>query len=405
MVQTSLVERPPAPVEAPAPPRRRERERKRRRLPVWRILSAIVAVAIVVGLVSHPGRVAVQMLLLLPELFPNAPVRPLLWVSDAPVHEEYSYESAAGHVDADLYLPGSGGRHGAVILYTGAFGLRRDPGFVQFAEALAREGAVVMAPESVALRNGYVTADEADDVLQATDYLRSRGEVDPNRIGSFGFSAGGSIVLLAAEDPRGRDELAFLNIFGSYYDAPQFLREVVSREIDVDRQSTPWEPDEVTIYTVEKQIVTSLPDPVDREILGRVYLDKTTPAEGELDQLSADGRLAVELFERPSPARADAILDALPASSRERLDSVSPSRHIDQLKTRLYIMHDRSDSYVPFVQSRELAAAAPAGTVERFTEFDVFGHVTPNRQLDPLPFAGELIKLFAHGWSLGQEFL
>src|SRR5919198_1474368 len=199
---------------------------------------------VVVGLlVSHPGRVAARTVLLMPEVYPDAPVRPLLWVSSPPRHEEYAYSSAAGQVDCDLYLPQGGGRHGTVILYTGAFGLRRAPAFVQFAEALARSGAVVLVPESTALRAGDIRAEEVDTLLQAVSYLRARPEVDPSRVGIFGFSAGGSLVLLAAETELGRQQIAFVNIFGAYYDAGDLLRQVAEDRIEADGGSEDWEPD------------------------------------------------------------------------------------------------------------------------------------------------------------------
>src|SRR5919198_625336 len=132
---------------------------------------------VVVGLlVSHPGRVAARTVLLMPEVFPDAPVRPLLWVSSPPRHEEYAYTSAAGQVDCDLYLP-------------------------------------------------------------------ARPEVDPSRVGIFGFSAGGSLVLLAAETELGRQQIAFVNIFGAYYDAGDLLRQVAEDRIEADGGSEDWEPD------------------------------------------------------------------------------------------------------------------------------------------------------------------
>ena len=354
---------------------------------------------------TDAGRVAAKAILIMPEVFPSAPVRPLLWLSSPPAHEEFSYIASDGQVDCDLYVPGGAGSHGGVILYTGAFGLRRDPAFVQFAEALARSGAVVLVPESSALRAGEILTEEADSLLQAVDYLRARTEVDPNRIGIFGFSAGGSIVLLAAETDAGRDELAFINIFGAYYDAHELLREVATQSIEADGEVIPWEPDQVTRYAVAKQVVMSVSDPVDRDILGRALLDNDPTALDQQNQLTAEGRLVLELFERPTAERVDEILAALPAATRERLAAISPSTRIDRLKANLYVMHDRSDHFIPFIQSRELVAAAPRGTVRSFAEFELFGHVMPNRQVDPPTFVKEVAKLLLLADQLGGEFL
>jgi cephalosporin-C deacetylase-like acetyl esterase len=138
-----------------------------------------------------------------------------LWLSAPPQQFEYDYQSATGPIESDLYLPAEGGQHGAVILYTGAFGFRREPAFVRFAESLARSGAVVMVQESAALRAGEIAPEEVSGLLQALTYLQPRPEVDPSRMGIFGFSAGGSLVLLAAESDAGRDQIAFVNIFGA----------------------------------------------------------------------------------------------------------------------------------------------------------------------------------------------
>jgi dienelactone hydrolase len=372
------------------------------------VLRLVLGLGLLLGATiafTPTGRVATKAILILPEVFPSAPVRPLLWFSSPPAQEEYSYTAADGQVDCDLYLPGGVGPHGSVILYTGAFGLRRDPGFVQFAEALARSGAVVLAPESSALRAGEISPEEVGSLLEAVAYLRGRPEVDPDRVGIFGFSAGGSLVLLAAETDVGRDEIAFVNIFGAYYDAHELLREVATQSIEADGQVIPWVPDEVTRYAVAKQVVMSVTNPVDAEILSRALLDGDLSALDQQDQLSADGRTVLELFQHPSAARADEILAILPPGTRERLAAISPSTHIDRLKANVYVMHDRSDRFVPFIHSRELASAAPHGTVRSFAEFELFGHVTPNRQVDPPTFVMELAKLFQLADKLGGEFL
>src|SRR6266852_351075 len=85
-----------------------------------------VLAALVGGLaVWHPARVAVQALLLLPALFPSAPFDPLSWVTAAPLREARTYTYTGGTVDASLFHPAGGGRHGAMILLLGAGDLTR----------------------------------------------------------------------------------------------------------------------------------------------------------------------------------------------------------------------------------------------------------------------------------------
>jgi len=370
----------------------------------WLALGTVLALTAALFL-THPGRVALKTVLVLPELLPDAPVHPLLWVTPPPRHEEHGFESIVGHVDFDLYLPAGEGRHGTIVFYTGAFGLLSDPSFVQAAEALARSGAVVMVPESAALRNGEILPGEVDALREALAYLRARPEVDPKRIGIVAFSAGGSIVLLAAQDEVVRDQVAFLNIFGSYYDARELLLAVASHEIDVDGIRRPWHPSDVSVYTFAKQVVMSLPDDQDRDILTRAYLERRPEAPDELDRLSPDGRLVRELFSRPSRDRAAAILEALPESSRDRLAAISPSEGVSRLKAKLYLMHGRDDGHIPVTHARDLAQATPPGTLARYSEFDMFVHIMPNPDVDTPTLARDLLKLGHHAWLVGQEYL
>jgi dienelactone hydrolase len=370
----------------------------------WLVLGTILALAAAV-LFTHPGRVALKTVLVLPELLPDVPVRPLRWLTSPPRHEEHGFESTVGHADFDLYLPVEEGRHGAIIFFTGAFGLRHDPSFVQAAEALARTGAVVMVPESEALRHGEILPGEVDALRKELAYLRARPEVDAARIGIVAFSAGGSIVLLAAEDEVARDQIAFLNIFGSYFDARDLLLAVASHEIEAEGSRRPWHPSDVSVYTFAKQIVMSLPDGEDRDILTRAYLEHQPDALDELARLSPDGHLVRELFERPSRERAAAILDALPQSSRDRLSAISPSEGVSRLKAKLYVMHGRGDGHIPVTHARDLARATPPGTLARYSEFDMFVHVMPNPDVDTPTLAMDLLKLGHHAWLVGQEYL
>jgi dienelactone hydrolase len=372
---------------------------------LFRICLILVLALVLAGATTHPGRVVVKALLILPEAFPDASMRPLLWVSSPPRREEYAYASAAGPVDVDLYLPAGDGRHGAIVLGTGAFGLRRDPAFARFAEALARCGAVVMVPESEALRSGEMRDEEVDTLLRAIAYVRDRPEVDPARIGVAGFSVGGSMALLAAEDDTGRQEIAFLNVFGAYFDLPSLLRAVASRSIDDGGQQVAWEPTEVTEYMFTKEVINALADEADRDVLFDVFLDKPPVASADVTRLSQPGRLAQELLEHPSAEGVDRLLAALPPSSLERLADLSPATHVDRLATHLYILHGRADHHIPVTRSRQLAIAAPAGVLRHYTELEEVEHVRPDRMLDGPACMLDFARLFHHLWLVGQEFL
>jgi acetyl esterase/lipase len=373
---------------------------------IGRVVVALVVLSTLLIVLTHPGRVAAKTLLLLPDFFPTSPLRPLTWVTAAPSVQEYNYDFSAGHVDSDIYLPASGGRHGALIVLLGAVGFpRRDPTLVRFADGLSRSGAVVMIPESSSLQAGDLLPEEVDGLLRAVAYLQSRPEVDPARVGLLGFSVGGSMALLAAEDERGREQIAFLNVFGAYEDATDLLRAVAAHEIRVDGRRVAWEPAELTTWVFSRQLILRLPDERDRQILTGVFLEKQPEAEAALTELSPDGQLVLELFREPTAQRVDEILTELPSSIREHLRAISPSLNLDRLRADLYVMHDRADSYIPFTASRRLAAQAPPGILRAHTEFDLFAHVMPDRPLGGPDFAREVVRLYLHAWAFCLEFL
>ena len=218
-----------------------------------------------------------------------------------------------------------------------------------------------MVPESAALRNGEILQGEVDALRDELAYLRARLRSTRTASASSPSPPAGGIVLLAAEDEVIRDQIAFLNIFGSYYDARELLLAVASHEIEVDGTRRSWHPSEVSVYTFMKQVVMSLSDGEDRDILTRATWSADPDALDDLERLSPDGRLVRELFERPSRERAAAILDALPHSSRDRLAAISPSAGVSRLKAKLYVMHGRDDGHIPVTHARDLARATRAG--------------------------------------------
>ena len=84
---------------------------------------------------------------------------------------------------------------------------------------------------------------ETGNLVWAFQYLSEREYVDPRRTGLGGFCVGASFALVAAADPRIRDDVAFVNAFGPYFDAETLLLQAASRSVVYDGRRTPWEPD------------------------------------------------------------------------------------------------------------------------------------------------------------------
>jgi uncharacterized protein len=118
--------------------------------------------------------------------------------------EEVSFPSRTGILLRGSFFPGP--RRATIILSHG-YGDNRDL-MLPFAGFLHRAGFSVLTYDMRASgtsggRDVTLGAFEHQDLVSAVDYLSTRKDVDPARIGALGISLGGSVTLLAAaEDPR-----------------------------------------------------------------------------------------------------------------------------------------------------------------------------------------------------------
>ena len=130
--------------------------------------------------------------------------------------DDVSYASpAGGRVTAFMAVPPGKGKKPAVIYLHGAGGTRLD--LLQPATWMAARGAVTMTIDSPsargvpaaaegieAIRDGRdIEVQTVQDLRRAVDVLSARDDVDPERIGFVGFSAGAKTgAILAGVDHR-----------------------------------------------------------------------------------------------------------------------------------------------------------------------------------------------------------
>jgi uncharacterized protein len=135
------------------------------------------------------------------------PVKPYPYVE-----EEIVYENKAAGVKlaGTLTLPRSEGQFPAVMLITGSGPQNRDEEifghrpFLVLSDYLTRKGIAVLRVDdrgvggSTGNISQVTTEDFAGDVLAGIEYLKSRKEIDPTRIGLIGHSEGGIIAPIVA---------------------------------------------------------------------------------------------------------------------------------------------------------------------------------------------------------------
>lgn len=323
-------------------------------------LACIVAMAVVgLGIVlRQPLTTHVKTLLLISQEFPQVPVKPLGALTAPPVHQKLTLSSQHGAINADLFLPAQ--RFGlvapnsrpAVILAMGVKTREEDrPIILHFAETLGRLGFVVIWPRLAALDDGVALPEEPATLAEGFRYLEGLDLVDKSRISFVGFSVGSSTAFVAMADPQLADRVHALVFFGGYYDIFEYFVSIASRSLVMEGQEVPWEPAEGATSHVQ-------------EIL------KTKEADGIL-----------KIFDARTRAEAEALLRSAPQAEISGLGRYNPAEHRRSFTSRIFVLHDMSDPYVPYVESIKLHAALGDGVDKTFLLTNLFEHVQPKAGL------------------------
>lgn len=369
----------------------------------WVFLAAGILLVLLVVLLMlmptlkagmHTGLFVLQVL--------DSPIKPQPWFTADPLRQEISYPSPNGEGRADIYRIPDDRKRASVLIFLGANAAGRDdPDVINLGEALARAGFVVMFHWSPTMgQRQNIDPGEIENLVFAFQYLKARNFVDPNRIGMGGFSVGGSFAMVAAADPRIRDDVVFLNSFGAYYDARDLFLQVASHSTFFDGKQESWEVDPLTWQIFANELIESLDDADERELFSRHFLRGEEVSEEKLEGVSKQAQVVRRLLEGPTLEEARLLFQELPADFRQEMAYISPSEHISDIKARLLIMHDQGDLLIPVAESRRLAQAMAGHSDFRYTETEFFEHVRPGSDGDIWGLIREAFKLYRHLYSI-----
>lgn len=335
------------------------------------------------------------------QVLPAVPIKPSQWFTAMPERREISYPLDNGGTGvADLYIPAGGDKHSAVLFFLGVNPAGKDDErIVNLGNAVARTGIVVMIPWSERMAQRRVTEQEAGDLVRGFEYLRSLNMVDENEVGMAGFCVGASLMMVAAQDERIRDDVKIVNSFAGYYEAEDLIASVVSASRFYDEDSRPWEPDKLSVQVVRTHLLESVDDPVERATLAEAIENNA----GAHSNLSPEARLVYDILNAPDLETAHRLLDLLPSDSLETLRRISPSNNIDGLKAKVLVMHDRQDRLVPSEESRRLVDALQSRGDVHYTEFSFFEHLDPSTRVGNVELVREGAKLFLHIYKMMRE--
>ena len=300
--------------------------------------------------------------LLLTEVLPQIPVKPLASLGNPIRLERTTYGGADPALVGDLYLPDGEGPYGAILIYLGIASPADDPYAQALVRGLAQQGIVVLIHQSRRMEAGIIDPAEIEGIVQALLYLRGLPQVDGERIGILGFSVGAGLALRAAADARVRDDVAFVHSFGGYFDAANVLSAVTTEQVLVGGKAEPWVPDPLAASLFQHALLATVENETER-----AQLQAALAGEGEPPgELSRRGRTLLALYENKDPRRTQAILAGDPTLVGW-LEDISPSVVMRDVKARLYVAHDHADAFLPYSESLHSGGGRPGAHDRRFS--------------------------------------
>lgn len=361
-----------------------------------------------VGLAFIPAvQTASRAALLVPELI-ELPVRPLSAFTAEPVRTTTSYGSPADRMD--VYMPAGAlpdaGLPG-VLLVLGVHPQPIDhPDVVRIAASISRLGVVVGVQDSTPLRETRIEPEEPVHLADAVLVLAALPEVNQQRIGIAGFSAGASIALMAAADPRIATDLRWVSNFGGYASAEMLLVDIATRTMELDGEVIAWQPDGGIRRDVLNLLLAAIDPPGVRQPL-RDELEPVVaaddPPRGPDPAVEArfegDARVAYRLFTAPSRAAAVAALADASPNLHGELALISPLTFVDNIKAYVFTMHGVADNAIAYSHAVALHERLDPAVVGRFTSFGRFGHAQPGQDglgLDDIPDIWQLTLHLHH---------
>ncbi len=297
----------------------------------------IFALLFIVGvfMVWQPIKAHAKTLLFISESFPQITVKPLGWFTKEPGAERVEFGEEQ-EIVADLVVPQRQGKYPAIIFAMGVYTQEKDRALLlDVADTFARLGYVVLWPRSKVLDKEEGILEDPQIFIESFKYLESRSEVDKGRISFLGFSLGSSIAMVAAETPAIADSVRSMIWFGGYYSLYDYLTELATGKVVVNGQEILWEPHESATSHAEKIM---------------------KPLGGSL-----------ELFKE----------NKVTEEQKAYLARFSPDAKLANFRARLLILHDKNDSYIPWIESQKLKQAMDKERVVPYHITDLFGHVQP----------------------------
>ena len=272
-----------------------------------------------------------------------------------------------GRVPSIVVRPGGDGPWPAVVLVNGVTRRgRHHPTVRTLARSLARSGYLVLVPDPHGLARGELTARTLRGTVRVARAATRRRDVRGRRVAFIGVSAGGSLALLAAADPRLAPRVSVVTAIAPYTDLVDVVRLATTGFHREGRTLVRYEVRPFVALVAARSLAASLPAGRDRSVLldrlRSVPDDSPTPLAAlrrrPPRRLGSDGRALVALLTNRDPNRFERLFAALPATVRTASRRLSPLTRANRLAAPVELVSAPHDKYFPPAESHALVRSA-----------------------------------------------
>ena len=310
--------------------------------------------------------------------------------------QDSSYTRDGHELRASVYRPAALKRRAPawIVLHGLTYHGPRHPGLQRFASALAAASHVVFIPE-IREWSRLVVAPmlTLPTIHAAADAALLRDDVDPERLGVFGFSFGATHAIATAGDVQLAQRIKAIIAWGGYAEVARLVEFGLTGEHELDGARESMTPDPYGRWITGANYITDVPGYHDMGRVadallqlaleaGRLRIFAGDPAldphKRELAAvLDTRERRVFELFAPIAPhdtAAARAFGGALSETIVARDPLMEPGPRLGAVRIPVLLAHGRDDRLIPYTESLRLQRRLPAALVAGCTITDLFAH-------------------------------
>ncbi|MBM4446381.1 MAG: hypothetical protein FJ023_03395 [Chloroflexi bacterium] len=339
----------------------------------WIILILIIPIVLVVVLLTKPVQTGLRTIALLIDLGVS-----YRWKTNAIpksiVISEVTYPCGNRDIVANLYRPNDRGRHSGIILAHGAVkDGKDDPALLLAGQSLARAGYIVLVPQLDNLAKFRLHQGDIEALVISFQYISGQ-EFTSGKIGMIGICLSAPLVFLAATEPSISHDISVIGYWGGYYNINDWLGAVITGHYFDEGETKPWKPRIFLTEELPRWLIELMPESSDKSYLEEML--RGDSVDFARSDLSPTGQAMHELLTNRDPARAGDLWAELDPEIQQTLDGLSPHLRINQLQTKIAIIHTFTDDVIPWVESSKLAEVIEDEKEIYFKVFRQFYHVS-----------------------------